>query len=96
MDNIERVQFEKDIKDIVLKVVPQYLQSGAFMQRKLTDTPTDDNQVVNRRYVTLNGTASQRPLGSVIGQQYFDTSLGNGKPIWWNGTGFVDATGNYV
>lgn len=45
------------------------------------------------------GSTSERPvfsLGSTverfsIGYYYFDTTLG--KPIWWNGDGWVDATG---
>lgn len=90
-----------DIKQItekdVLKIIQDYLKSSAFTDRKLTDTPTDALQVVNRKYVTLNGTSANRPKSSVIGQVYFDTSLAtNGKPVWWNGTGFVDATGTYV
>lgn len=85
-------------KEEVLDVVKKYLQSSGFTDRKLTDMPTDALQVVSRRFVTLNGPSSQRPVGSVIGQSYFDTSLasGRGKPVWWNGTGFVDGTGTYV
>lgn len=80
----------------VLSIVGEYLKSSAFSDRKLTDTPTDALSVVNRKYVTLNG--STRPQSSVIGQSFLDTSLasGRGKPIWWNGTGWVDATGTYV
>lgn len=86
----------KLIDEEIKKVVPMYLQGSAFMDRKLTDTPTDSNQVVSRKYVTLNGTT--RPTSSVVGQSFFDTSLasGRGKPIIWNGTGWVDATGTYV
>lgn len=76
--------------------VAKQLQSGLFSARKLTDTPTDALQMVNRKYVTNNGTV--RPTSSVIGQPFLDTSLasGRGKPIWWNGTGWVDATGTFV
>jgi len=84
------------VTDLIREQVPLYLKSSAFTDRKLTDNPTDALQVVNRKYVTLNGSAANRPKSSVVGQQYFDTSLGNGKPVWWNGTGFVDATGTYV
>lgn len=89
MDNFE----EK-----VLEVVKMYMKTSAFTDRKLTDTPTDALQVVNRKFVTLNGVSANRPTASVIGQHYFDTSLasGRGQPVWWNGTGFVDADGNYV
>lgn len=83
-------------KEDVLKVVKDYLGSSAFTDRKLTDTPTDANDVVNRKYVTNNGTI--RPTSSVLGQPFLDTSLaaGRGKPIWYNGIGWVDATGTYV
>jgi hypothetical protein len=86
------------LKDKVIAVVKEYQKSGAFAQRVLTDTPTDALSVVNRKYITLNGPSASRPTSSVIGQHYFDTSLasGRGKPVWWNGTGFVDATGTYV
>jgi len=85
-------------KEEVIKIIKEYLGSSAFTARKLTDTPTDNLQVVNRRYVTLNGTSANRPVASVIGQQYLDMTLasGRGKPVWWNGIGFVDATGSYV
>ena len=44
----------------------------------------------------LSGTTANRPVnGTVyamkIGFQYFDTSIG--KPIWWNGTGWIDSSG---
>ena len=42
--------------------------------------------------VTLQrGTTAQRPNPSFAGQQYFDTTLG--RPIWWNGTAWVDNAG---
>lgn len=79
-------------KEKVLQIIKDNDKSGAFTDRKLTDTPTDALSVVNRRYVTLNGATSGRPRGSVLGQSYFDTSIG--KPVWWDGTRFVDATGS--
>lgn len=82
----------------IQKMMKDFLSGNGFTARKLTDTPTDANQVVSRKYVTMNGTSANRPTSSIIGQVYFDTTLasGNGKPLWWNGTGFVDATGTYV
>lgn len=82
----------------VIEVVRNYLKGKAFSDRKVTDTPTDALSVVNRKYVTLNGVTASRPTSSVVGQLYLDTSLasGRGKPIWWNGTGWVDATGTFV
>lgn len=40
------------------------------------------------------GTTASRPTVSTIGYPYFDTTLG--KPIWWNGTNWKDATGATV
>lgn len=37
---------------------------------------------------------SSRPTATFEGLQVFDTTLG--KPIWWDGTNWVDATGNNV
>lgn len=45
------------------------------------------------------GTTQQRPVLGVtdMGVTYFDTTLAtNGKPIWWNGSNWVDATGTAV
>lgn len=44
--------------------------------------------------VIRSGATSDRPANSVVGTQYFDTTLN--KPIWWNGTVWVDATGAIV
>lgn len=83
-----------DLNKKIDERIKTYLQGNAFTDRKLTDTPTDALQVVNRRYVTLNGTSSQRPTSSVVGQFFLDTTIG--QPIWWDGTGFIDGDGNYV
>ena len=85
-------QFEQKVTDVIQK----YQKSAGFSQRKLTDTPTDGLAVVNRNYVTANGTA--RPTSSVLGQQFIDMNLasGRGMPIYWNGIGWIDAQGNYI
>lgn len=41
-----------------------------------------------------NGTSSNRPSSPSVGTRYFDTTLG--KPIWFNGTNWVDAAGTIV
>lgn len=95
---MENEKLNKQIDERVRKMIPEYLKTSAFTDRKLTDIPTDALQVVNRKYVTLNGVSASRPTSSVVGQHYLDMTLaaGQGKPVWWNGTGFVDATGTYV
>lgn len=44
--------------------------------------------------IVLSGTTSQRPTNVKIGSTYFDISLN--KPIWWNGSTWIDATGQKV
>lgn len=65
-------------------------------QKKIGDTPTDTLQLISRKFATMNGMTTNRPKSSIMGQFYFDTSLAtNGKPLWWNGKGWVDATGTF-
>lgn len=85
---------KEELRRMVEDIIKDYLKSAAFTDRKLTDTPTDDLMVVNRKYVNMNGTSSQRPTSSVLGQQFFDTSLG--YPIYWQGTHFVKYDGTSV
>jgi hypothetical protein len=40
------------------------------------------------------GTTAQRPASPNTFWMYFDTTIG--KPIWWNGTNWKDATGATV
>lgn len=43
------------------------------------------------------GTSAQRPSTPPTGYQYFDTTLAaGGKPIWWNGSNWIDMTGTTV
>lgn len=52
-----------------------------------------------RDFVTDKDTTANRPtLSSIdVGVNYLDTTLDpDGKPIWWNGTAWVDATGAVV
>lgn len=87
-------------KDDVLKIVQGYLKSSAFTDRKLTDTPTDNNMVVPRGYLTANGLVSARPPSSVatIGQPYLatDTRIPMTYTIagWVNGQGSIVALNN--
>ena len=85
---------EEDIKKLIRDEVKNQLKGGLFTARKLTDTPTDRNQVVPRGYVTRNSTTALRPTTSVLGESYFDTTVS--KPVWYNGTNYQDAAGNVV
>lgn len=94
--NQTRDNLKKVVKEIAAQEITEQLKSGLFTSRKLTDTPTDSLQVVNRKYVTLNGATASRPTSSVVGQFYFDTTLaaGNGRPVWYGPNGWVDSTGS--
>ena len=87
-------------KEDVTKIIQDYLKSAGFIERKLTDTPTDSLQVVNRKYVTLNGTVANRPVSSVatIGQPYYATDTGIPMTYtvegWRNGVGSIVAQNN--
>ena len=52
-------------------------------------------QAVNEAEVRV-GPTTERPSGPELrtGQQYFDTTLG--QPVWYDGAGWVDATGTAV
>ncbi len=80
--------------DQILAVVKQYMQSGGFVDRKITDSPNDSLQVVPRKYVTRYATTLLRPVSSILGESYFDTTVK--KPVWWNGVNYQDAAGNVI
>lgn len=83
-------------KEDVLTTVKDYMKSSAFTDRKLTDTPTDALSVVNRKFVTLNGALTTRPVSSVavVGQRYFDTT--NNIPIFYTTAGWRNSVGSIV
>lgn len=58
-----------------------YVDDNLALKANLSDFQNQNN--------VLSGITSSRPIVTKIGYQYFDTTLG--KPIWWNGTSWVDA-----
>jgi hypothetical protein len=98
---MDKEQVNKLIDERIKKVVPKILKGSAFTDRKLTDTPTDDLQVVPRKYVNLNGVLTNRPNSSVatMGQRYFATDTNvpmtyqRNSSVWVNGIGSVVAQG---
>lgn len=86
----------QEAKKLVIKVMKEFQTAGNFIQDKYTDTPTDNLQVVNRKYVNLNGTVANRPNSSVatIGQRYFSTDTN--IPMTFNGTNWVNGVGSVV
>lgn len=93
---MENEKIIKLIDERIRKIVPEYMKSSAFTDRKLTDTPTDSLSVVNRKYVTLNGTVSSRPTSSVatVGQRYFATDTG--ISMTYTGSNWRDGVGSVV
>ena len=87
-------------KNAVLSIIKEYMQTEAFTDRKITDSPTDTLSVVNKKFVTLNGLVADRPKSSIasVGQSYYSTdtdipmiySAGG----WRNGTGSIVALNN--
>lgn len=63
---------------------------------------TNTTQIATTAFVTTainsisGGSGITRPSSPTIGQMFFDTSLPITKPIWYNGTVWVDATGTTV
>ncbi len=65
---------------------------------------SNNNSIFKRRYeggnwsawtsITPINNSANRDEGKYLGQVYFDTTLN--KPIWYNGTNWVDANGNVV
>jgi len=95
-------KLNKQIDERIQKQVVKILQGSGFTDRKVTDTPTDNLQVVPRKYVNLSGTLATRPasLTATMGQGFFATNLNSGTPIrfnanssvWTNGVGSIVAS----
>jgi len=92
MDKDEKLK--QMIKEEAINAFKEYSKGGSFTDRKLTDTPTDSLQVVNRKYVTNNGTVASRPTSPVAGQPYFatDTNI----PMTFDGTNWRNGVGSVV
>lgn len=79
------------------EVAKMIAEAMKFSQRKIGDTPTDDNQLVPRGYSNMNGSVAGRPIGSIAqtGQQYFASDIG--YPIFFTtNKNWVSATGSVV
>lgn len=59
-------------------------------------TASGSRMTINSQQVQVatSSTTASRPTATAVGQSHFDTTLG--KPIWWNGTVWKDATGATV
>jgi hypothetical protein len=54
----------------------------------------DENGNANVLLSGKNGTTTNRPSNPLVGEMYYDTTIG--KPIWWNGSAWKDSTGTTV
>lgn len=89
-------ELEKQIDERIKKVIPVYLKTAGFIDRKLADTPTDDLMVTPRRYVNLSSNLGARPIASVAttGQFFFDTT--NNQSMWFDGTNWRNGVGSVI
>jgi len=93
-----------DNGNIILDIEP--IQSGTtnpISSTKYSIQPNilDNNLgIINKMFLSHmsfngnNGTTTNRPIGISTGYQYFDTDIN--KPIWWNGSNWVDSNGANV
>ena len=65
-------------------------------QKKIGDTPTDNLQLVPRKYVNLNGTVANRPASILaqIGQQYYATDIN--IPLFYDGSKWRNGIGSII
>jgi hypothetical protein len=80
---IAPVDYSKDQQDNLLKILRIYFQGLDGFNQGIA--------------IPDSGTSANRPVALtflLVGQQYFDTTIG--KPIWWNGANWVNASGTVV
>lgn len=92
---------ENKIKQLIEEEVKKQInKANAFTGHRIIDTPTDNLAIVNRKYVTNNGTVANRPKSSVatIGQPYYATDtfipMTYSTQGWRNGVGSIVALNN--
>lgn len=87
---------KNEIQELINDALDDFASGSAFSLRKITDSPTESLSLVNRRFVTLNGALTARPVSSVavVGQMYLDTT--NNKPMWYTTAGWRDGVGSII
>ena len=87
---------KKEITELIDNRIKEHSRGLGYTDRKFTDAPTDALQMVNRKYVTLNGTVANRPKSSVatIGQPYYATDTG--IPMTYSSSGWRNGVGSIV
>lgn len=70
-----------------------YFHDGS-MQSPLPTNGGFSGTVTNTPIQGVGGTTADRPTGDLnIGTAFFDTTIVPARPVFWNGTAWVDATG---
>ena len=82
-------------EDDVKKLIKQELKTS-FVQKRVGDTPTDTLQLVNRKFVTQNGTLANRPasLIAILGQSFYATDIN--VPLVYDGTKWRNGVGSVI
>ena len=60
----------------------------------LTPPTTGEETIATREWVTRSGATGSRPSSPSAGEMYLDTTVG--KPIWYDGSQWIDANGTGV
>lgn len=86
MNDQDKKETEKIVKDTFKK----------FSNRRIGDTPTDNLQLVPRKYVNLNGTLALRPASvlAIVGQKYYATDIN--VPLFYDGTKWRNGVGSII
>ena len=69
------------------------VRNGQLYKVTLPGVKTETTKAA-KEALRLGGPTSKRPTGQDNYTMFFDTTLN--KPIWWDGTQWVDATGSVV
>ena len=90
------LQFERGgaVGDVWLSKSPGTIRGLGWVNIAQSGPFVNDGTYMKIPYVDQGSTALRPSSQRAIGQMYFDTTLG--KPIWWFGTVWVDATGATV
>lgn len=81
---------KKEVENIAKQIL------NKSFSKRIGDTPTDALQLVNRKYVTLNGTLALRPASvlAIVGQQYYATDINT--PLFYDGTRWRNGIGSII
>lgn len=90
---VRGIEIDTETFSTDLTHVPASLLVKGFLDKKADKDTTYTKSEVDEKMAkfSLYGPSSARPIGSPKGRQFYDESLN--KPIWWNGTIWVDYNG---